>query len=313
MIRVYERVDAACGELIDAAGERFGEEPTVLLFSDHGMKPIYWMFHLNRWLEEAGHLRFRRRSFQPLKGTRLNIVSKVDQKLARTTRGYGRALDLLPFLPRPAEDRLFADIDFGSTRAYGYASGGQIFLGEATGAVRDRRYAEQLAGELGRIPHPETGEPAFEVLRKEDLYHGPYLHRAPELLLLPRDERICVEASRRRWSRPFDRHEHLDPQISYGYSGHHGVTGIIAAAGPGIRPAEVPPGSEIVQLPATILHLLGLAAEGLDAGPIDGLLEGDERPVRAVGSAERAASEESVYSEEEEAQLVERLRDLGYE
>ena len=25
----------------------------MLLFSDHGMKPIYWMFHVDRWLESA--------------------------------------------------------------------------------------------------------------------------------------------------------------------------------------------------------------------------------------------------------------------
>jgi predicted AlkP superfamily phosphohydrolase/phosphomutase len=313
VIRVYERVDAACGELIETARERYGEEPTVLLFSDHGMKPIYWMFHLNRWLEEAGHLRFRRRSLQPLKRGRLDYLSKVDQRLARTTKGYARALDLLPFLPRPGEDRLFGDIDFGSTRAYGYASGGQVYLGETTGAVRDRRYADLLAEELAQIPHPDTGEPAFEVLRKEDLYHGPYVERAPEFILLGRDERICVEASRRRWTRAFERHERLDPQISYGYSGHHGVTGILAAAGPGIRLADVPAGAEITQLPATILHLLGLGADGLDGLPIHDLLEAADRPVRAVGAAGRSASEGSVYSDEEEAALVERLRDLGYE
>jgi Uncharacterized conserved protein len=61
LLQVYQRVDALCGELIEAAAAQYGEEPTVLLFSDHGMKPIYWMFHLDRWLEERGHLRFRKR------------------------------------------------------------------------------------------------------------------------------------------------------------------------------------------------------------------------------------------------------------
>ena len=63
---VYEAVDRACGELIEAARERWDEEPTVVVLSDHGMKPIYWTFHTNRWLEENGHLRYRRRSLQPL-------------------------------------------------------------------------------------------------------------------------------------------------------------------------------------------------------------------------------------------------------
>ena len=67
LVRVYEAVDRACGELIDEAARVWQEEPTAIVLSDHGMKPIYWTFHANRWLEEAGHLRFRRRSLQPLK------------------------------------------------------------------------------------------------------------------------------------------------------------------------------------------------------------------------------------------------------
>ena len=136
LVRVYEAVDRACGELIEAARRRSTarSRPRIVL-SDHGMKPIYWMFHANRWLEEAGHLRYRRRSLQRLKGGALNALAKVDQRLARTTRRYARALDLVPVpAAAAAEDRAFADIDFGSTRAYCFATGGQIFLGEASGA-----------------------------------------------------------------------------------------------------------------------------------------------------------------------------------
>jgi predicted AlkP superfamily phosphohydrolase/phosphomutase len=312
LVRVYEAVDRACGELLDEAERLWHEEPTAIVLSDHGMKPIYWTFHANRWLEEAGHLRFRRRSLQPLKGGRLNRLATVDQRLARTTRWYGRISDPLP-LPRPAADRAFADIDFGRTRAYCFATGGQIFLGEASGARRDPRYAERLADELSSTRHPATGEPAFDVRRKEELYHGAYLDKAPELVLLPHDERIHVDSSRRTWTAPFDRHDRLDPSVFYGYSGHHGLTGILAAAGPGILPGDVPEGSEITQLPATILHLLGIGAEGLDGSPIEPILEPVDVVAESTGTATSLPAERPVYSEEEEARLVERLRDLGYE
>jgi predicted AlkP superfamily phosphohydrolase/phosphomutase len=313
ILRVYERVDAACGELIEAATARYGEEPTVLIFSDHGMKPLYWMFHLDRWLEEHGHLRFRKRSLQPWRHDRLDYLARVDQKLVRTVSWYGRALDLIPFLPRPAEDRAFADIDFGSTRAYAFASSGQLYLGELTGARDDPAYLEELVAELAAIPHPQTGEPAFQVLRKEELYSGPFLGKAPELVLLPYDERINVNPSRRRWEHAFELHERLDPEISYGYSGHHGVNGILAAAGPGIEPAAVPEGTEIVQLPATILQLLGVSAEGLDGEPLAAILGQAPGAAEVVAAETREASDAPVYSEEEERQMVERLRDLGYE
>ena len=149
--------------------------------------------------------------------------------------------------------------------------------------------------------------------RKEELWSGPFLDKAPELVLLPYDERINVDPSRRRWTEAFERHEKLDPEVSYGYSGHHGVTGILAAAGPGLQLADVPDGAEIVQLPATILRLHGLSAEGLDGAPLDDLLE-DAAPAAGVTAApSHEASDEPVYTEEEERQMVEKLRDLGYE
>jgi predicted AlkP superfamily phosphohydrolase/phosphomutase len=314
LVQVYEAVDRACGELIDAARERYGEEPTALVLSDHGMKPIYWTFHLNRWLEEAGHLRYRRRSLQPLRGGRLDYAARVDQRLSRTRRGYGRLLDRLPVLPQPRAERAFADIDFGSTRAYGFATGGQVYVGEASGALADPRYLDRLADELAEVRHPETGEPAFAVKRKEDVFRGPLLAKAPELVLLPHDERIHVGTSRRPQTAAFERQERLDPEIGYGYSGHHGLTGVLAAAGPGIAVGAVPEDAEITQLPATICRLLGLELGDVDGAPIEELLAEGGDGARRVGTAgEQGRGDEPVYSAEEEAVILERLRDLGYE
>jgi predicted AlkP superfamily phosphohydrolase/phosphomutase len=313
LVQVYEAVDRACGELIEAARERWDEEPTVVALSDHGMKPIYWTFHTNRWLEENGHLRYRRRSLQPLRGGRLGWAATVDQRLARTTGRYGRLADRVPFLPDTPAERAFADVDFGSTRAYAFATGGQVYLGEASGAARDPRYAERLADELAGVRHPETGGPAFAVKRKVELFRGRFLDKAPELVLLPRDERSHVDATRRPWSAAFERHERLDPEVSYGYSGHHGLTGILAAAGPGIAFGAAPEGAEITQMPATLCRLLGLELDGVDGAPIAELLaDGGEGRHVAAAAAGRAAGEAS-YSAEEEAEILERLRDLGYE
>jgi predicted AlkP superfamily phosphohydrolase/phosphomutase len=314
LIQVYEAVDRACGELIDEAEERYGEPITAIMLSDHGMKPIYWTFHANHWLEENGHLQYRRRSLQGWKGSRLDYASKVDQRLARTTRWYGGVLDTVPGLPRPGRDRVFADVDFSTTRAYCFATGGQIFLGETSGARDDPRYADRLSEELGAIPHPETGEPVFEVMRRDEIYAGPHIAKAPDLVILPRDERVHVESSRRSWAAALERHDHLDPETFYGYSGHHGQTGVFAAAGPGIRPAELPKGANIVQLPATLLALAGLTAPDMDGEPLHAVLELDDAAeVTLSAPAGAGHASESAYSADEEAEIVERLRDLGYE
>ena len=311
LVQVYRAVDRACGELIAHARERYGEEPTAFILSDHGMKPIHWTFHANRWLEQRGHLRYRRHSLQRLRRGRLDLLARVDSRLARTTTWYGPVLDRLPGLPAPVADRAFADIDFSHTRAYCFATGGQIFLGETTGARTDPAFTDRLAEELAEIPHPETGEPLFEVLRGADLYHGDQAAKAPELLILPRDERVHVESSRRDWPEAFDRHDRLDPESFYGYSGHHGVDGILAAAGPGIRAGGSPDGSTIEQMAATILHLHGLSTDGIEPA-IDAILD-DAAELRSVSPAAATAGDPVVYSQDEEASILERLRDLGYE
>jgi hypothetical protein len=90
------------------------------------------------------------------------------------------------------------------------------------------------------------------------------------------------------------------------------VDGILGARGPGIRPGVVPEGSGIVQMAATILRLHGIGADGLDGAPIDAILQGGDEAVH-VAAEQTAASEQGVYSADEEAGILERLRDLGYE
>ena len=293
LVQVYEAVDAACGRLVEQAEWLWDEEPTVLILSDHGMKPTHWLFRANRWLEEAGYLRFRQEA-----GAR-----RTDEPAA-----YAPELEA-----EVAEGPPFVEIDFATTRAYCFGYGGQIYLGEITEADKDRRFREELADALAAIPHPDSDEPAFEVKRKEELYRGFYLDRAPELVLLPRDERVHVDSTRQRWSETFQRHERLFARGAAHFSGQHAVTGILAAAGPGIGREAVPPDSEITQVPATILALHGLAAQ-LDASAIEAILDAEATESRRrVDGVSQTPVEPSGYTPEEEDLIVRRLQDLGYE
>ncbi|MGH3028823.1 MAG: alkaline phosphatase family protein, partial [Gaiellaceae bacterium] len=190
LVQVYEAVDAACGRLIEQAEWLWDKPPTVFVLSDHGMKPTHWLFRANRWLEDAGYLRFR-------EGAATGTASEPAAYAPELEDGL---VD---------EQPPWAEIDFGETRAYCFGYGGQIYLGEVSGAEGDRGLADELAAALAEVSHPESGEPAFDVRRKEELYRGFYLDRAPELVLLPRDERIHVDSTRQRWSETFHRHEHL--------------------------------------------------------------------------------------------------------
>ena len=294
LVQVYEAVDAACGHLIEQAEWLWDEQPTVFVLSDHGMKPTHWLFRANRWLEDAGYLSFRK-----------------DATARTVTEPAAYAPELEDTLVD--EQPPFAEIDFGETLAYCFGYGGQIYLGEVTGAEEDRGLANELAEALAEVRHPESGERAFDVRRKEELYRGFYLDKAPELVLLPRDERVHVDSTRQRWSETFQRHERLFARGTAHFSGQHAVTGILAAAGPGIGRAAVPPGSEITQIPVTILALHGLGGE-FDAPAIDAILDaGATGPRRQVEGVSKTPVNPAGYTPEEEDVIVRRLRDLGYE
>jgi predicted AlkP superfamily phosphohydrolase/phosphomutase len=280
LIRVYEAVDRACGELIEQAAWLYGEEPTVVVLSDHGMKPTHWLFRTNRWLEEAGYLSYR------------SVSSPAVRRHDRDEP------------PR-------AEIDADATRAYSLGYGGQIFLADGGGGG-DKVLLAELSAALAGITHPETREPVFEVRTKHELYRGPFLDRAPDLFLLPRDERVHADSSRQLWRETFQRNERLHVRGATSYSGQHALTGVFAAAGPGVRPVVVPEGAEIASLPATLLALLGLSAE-LEAAPIEAILAGSGVREASAVAATQPPAEASVYSKQEEQEMIRRLRELGYE
>jgi predicted AlkP superfamily phosphohydrolase/phosphomutase len=294
LAQVYEAVDAACGHLVEQAEWVWGEEPTVLVISDHGMKPTHWLFHANRWLEEAGYLRFRERTHAPAPEDAGAYAPELAEDL-------------------PEEQAPFVEIDFAATRAYCFGYGGQIYLGEVVGAEGDRRLANEIAEALEKVAHPESGEPAFAVRRKEELYHGFYLDKAPELVLLPHDERIHVDSSRQAWTEAFQRHDHLFARGTAHFSGQHAVTGILAAAGPDIANTDLLDECEITQIPGTILALHGVAA-GLEASAIEPMLASTWSGLRReVGSVDQTPVERRAYTQDEEQLIVKRLRELGYE
>jgi predicted AlkP superfamily phosphohydrolase/phosphomutase len=269
---LYRLLDRELATLL----ERADEDDLVILMSDHGHHPCTRAVSMNKVLRELGFLRFARGSWL------VNLISwgRI-RSIARVV--YDRlGLHGRVKLPTPP-------IDWEKTRAYTsvVSTGEGVSLNlegrEPHGTVKRKDYErvrDEVAQALLDFTDPDTGgHPVGAVLRKEEVLSGAYLDRAPDLLLEPAPlyslshARSMVEAA--DW-----------------LSGDHRPEGIYVMAGPGIEPGE---GSEI--------SLGDFANQIMDAVG----LEPDPDWGQAL-TAEPVGS----FSEDEERQIEERLRGLGY-
>lgn len=148
----YRAIDRMVGRLYDA----LGTDVLFLALSDHGFCGLKRDVYINRWLEEEGHLRFRDK--------RKRSVEDID----------------------PSRTRAFC-LDPG--RIYVNAKGrfpeGSVDPGPPCEEVRETLFRELEAMALPASPGGDPGKVIQRVFRKEELYAGPCLHAAPDLVLLP--------------------------------------------------------------------------------------------------------------------------------
>ena len=147
--KLYVEMDALVGRTLAAAGE----DTAVLVMSDHGFKPFRRGVELNRWLLEAGFLAVRGET--------------------------------------PSGCDLLGDVDWSRTRAYAVGFGG-IYLNlagrEAQGAVRPGAEAEAIKREIrdrlrALVDDAEGVHPVREVYDAREVYSGPYVDDAPDLVV----------------------------------------------------------------------------------------------------------------------------------
>ncbi len=329
--QMYTAADEAIGLLSAHAAE--GD--TVIVMSDHGFGPVERFFLPNNWLMQHGYLRLKSSGVSALKRLlfKLGFTPRNVYPLGKQALSLLRGGDTLRQRLDPARQgqsplrKIFLsdeDIDWTHTRAF--ATGflcSQIYLNlrgrEPQGVVPQSEYhalRERLVSELAALPNPEygrddpapTGKPHYaRVYRREELYTGPLLENMPDLLCLPADFRTVDSGIDFRSNKLFETDSAL--------TGTHRVQGIFVARGPGMRCGEAIPPIRIYDLAPTILHRLGLPVpDDMDGRVIEAALAPGElaaHPVRFGPAGNRRRAGNGATSEDD-ATVIERLRDLGY-
>ena len=213
-------------------------------------------------------------------------------------------------------------IDWSRTKAYAQGNFGQIFLNlkgrQPQGCVAPedaRAMLDDLKAGLLAIPHPETGAPLVEhVYERDDLYHGPHAHLAPDLTVVLGDWRY-----RTIGLHDFTTNRLISP--AFGPTGDHRMEGVFIAKGTAFRPgATLAPDADLLDIAPTVLHLLGVPVpDDMDGRVLTEILDPSvvvaPAPAEAAIASPGQANGEPVavaYTEEEDAAIQQRLADLGY-
>lgn len=320
LTRTYENVDREIGRLL----EGIDTGTLVILMSDHGSGPIKRVFFLNRWLEKEGFLSYRNSTgmgFQALEMAR--YMSK--RFLPRRAKGFIKSF--LPAMRDRVESlRYFSEIDWKNTMAYSFGMYGNVYINlkgrEPSGTVPPEDFDKvlnEISLRLGGLRDPDTGERLIEgVYRKEELYCGPFVDRAPDLVIRWKDYSCYTSTSPgRERGDLFGEHLMIDSS-GFRHVGTHRLEGIFVASGDMVRKGAAIKGARIVDLAPTILFALDRPIpEDMDGRVFtdifkDEFLKG-RRP-RYVSSDKdgTGGKDHRSYTEDEARDVEERLKGLGY-
>jgi predicted AlkP superfamily phosphohydrolase/phosphomutase len=320
VVQYFQRVEEKVEEIISRADE----DTLVIVLSDHGMGPAHKFIVLNNWLLETGLLRLKRDPFRLLKhqvfklGFTLRNVHRIADKIGLAKHAEYKGLYSLDYLMKLVF-LSFLDVDWSRSKAYSFGRHlGSIYINvkgrEPGGIVEPGEEYEEVRDEVIRLARefvdPQTGEPLIgEILKREDIYHGPYLDQAPDLILRPRDERNIFFGLA-----DFGSNNTVD--TVYRYSGMHRDYGLLMMSGKGVRKGARIEGAGIEDLAPTILYAMGSPIPpDMDGRPLTEVFTKEYRTQVPVLCGEEGSSREVCdpgYTEEAEEEIKERLKGLGY-
>lgn len=325
---VYVHLDGLIASLL----KEVDDDTVVMLMSDHGFGPTSNVrLRLNQALERHGLLHFAR------EGARGRFVRRVvgwADRLLRSNLSNGAKRLLASLFPRLRvwfETRSDARLDWSKTTAYanesfranpavwinhrGRRPDAPVAEGEALEEAL--RLTEQM---LRDLRDPQTGRPVISnVYRARDLYDGPCLDKAPDLILSWWEDHFLLERSTPGGPEALDVERSQSPiRGGVEFAGSHRLDGVFAMAGGPVRNGLAFHGARIIDVAPTVLYLMGLPIPAdMDGRPLVEALDPDfvaARPPEHDGDAAvvAAPSANGSYTEAEAGIIEQRLAELGY-
>ncbi|WP_276239494.1 alkaline phosphatase family protein [Halobaculum marinum] len=314
--RVFEAVDDEIARTLDEC-----DPDTVIVASDHGIGPYAGPeFRVNTFLDEESFVQTTTgEGGMPTWGELArdgndspSLTRRIVQgasALGFTSQRIGRILGALRLdgfvLDHVSKETVHAAterVDFPVSTAYMRS---RTELGvrinkagrEPNGVVSPSEYPsvrDDLIAALEAVRTPD-GEPVFSaVVPREEVYHGPYLEEAPDIVVLPAEFDVYLSASLRD--------EQFGPPSE---PWNHKPTGIVSMTGTGVDP-DAPLGRpHLFDVAPTVLSAMGV--------PPSDRMDGETlEPVSSVPPIEYAPFSARDIDRADTEEVRARLSGLGY-
>jgi predicted AlkP superfamily phosphohydrolase/phosphomutase len=321
--RVYEyfrRVDEILGRLIELAGE----SPLILIASDHGFGPAHKYCSLNIWLLQEGFLKLKVDVATRAKKLMFSLGMTPEFAFKLTRKIPGALRPARGVSSQPGASKLlgkfflsFNDVDWCRSVAFSKGNYGQIYVNlkgrEPNGVVTDDKYeavCDAIIERLRALKDPATGDTwVGQVFRREDIYNGPLVGDAPDIAFLPADMRYLPLGNADFTSNKFM----VD---AFGISGCHRMNGVMIANGYGIKRGHTLKSAHIYDMAPTLLYLTDQTVpEDMDGRVLAEMVSADYSSAHSIRFSARGDDKHTdgvEYSDEENSDVIERLKSLGY-
>lgn len=321
ILRLYQKADALVGSVLDD----LDDDTVLIVVSDHGAGPLRKAVSINQWLFHEGYLALKK------SGSVRHIWNKallrgftfLKMRLPSSVKSFLRKR--LAWVRDEAESYLLAGrIDWSRTQAFAMGEYGGIFINlkgrESEGIVPPEDYERlrsEIAEKLSALRDPDTGQLVIHrVFRREEIYNGPYVEQAPDLVLHWDYAYDCRERAGSEHHDIFEEEASYLAFTDYKKTGVHRLQGVLLMYGPPVQPGIVE-GARLMDIAPTLLHLLGVPVpDDMDGRVLTEALKPEwlaQHPITyQTVEPDADESQDSIYGEAEEAQVKERLRALGY-